>query len=462
MTAFADVLSLSPLLNCFKIPDLKKRLMITAALIFVYRIGCYLTIPGINGAALADFFKEIEKTQGGTLFGIINMFSGGAMEKLTIFALGIMPYISSSIILQLLTAVIPALEKLAKEGKAGHEKINQYTRYGTVILAFIQSFFIALWLENLGKGNSDGFQGISQIVMHPGWGFRILTVLTLTTGTIFIMWLGEQIQERGIGNGISLIITAGIISRIPTALDQLYVLISPFNASRRQIQPFTLVIMAALLIGVIFAVILITQGQRKIPVQYARRIVGRKVFGGQSTYIPLKVDTSGVIAIIFAQSIILFPATLASFIPNPSFQKLAEGLMRGHILYTVVYALLIIFFCYFYTAIVFNPLDLSENMKKYGGFIPGVRPGSSTAEFLDFVMIRITLAGALFIAFIAIFPDAIMAVLRVPYLVASFFGGTGILIIVGVMLDTIKQIESHLLTHHYEGFIKGGRIKGRR
>jgi preprotein translocase subunit SecY len=298
--------------------------------------------------------------------------------------------------------------------------------------------------------------------MHPGWSFRILTVLTLTTGTIFIMWLGEQIQERGIGNGISLIITAGIISRIPAAIHQLIVLISPFAPSRRQIQPFTLLIMAGLLIIVVFSVIMITQGMRKIPVQYARRIVGRKIYGGQSTYIPLKVDTSGVIAIIFAQSIILFPATMASFIPNPTFQRLAQSLIRGHLLYTAVYALLIIFFCYFYTAIVFNPVDLSENMKKYGGFVPGIRPGDSTAEFLDYIMTRITLAGAMFIAVIAIFPDFIMAWLKIPYLVASFFGGTGILIIVGVMLDTLKQIESHLLTHHYEGFIKTGHIRGRR
>ncbi len=447
---------LSALINSFKIPDLKRRIIITAILVAVYRVGCYIPTPGIDGAALAEFFNRMAKTQGGALFGIINMFSGGAMERLTIFALGIMPYISASIILQLLTAVVPALEKLAKEGKAGYEKINQYTRYGTVALAIVQSFFISMWLENPAR-----FEGL-RIVLHPGWGFRILTVLTLTTGTIFIMWLGEQIQERGIGNGISLVITAGIISRIWPAMNQLFILISPFSPSRRQIQPFTLLIMAALLVGVVFAVILITQGQRKIPVQYARRIVGRKIFGGQNTYIPLKVDTSGVIAIIFAQSIILFPATIASFVPNPAFQRWAQGLVRGHLLYTVVYSLLIIFFCYFYTAIVFNPVDLSENMKKYGGFIPGIRPGTPTTEFLDYVMTRITLAGAVFIAFIAIFPDFLMAWLKVPYLIASFFGGTGMLIIVGVILDTLKQIESHLLMHHYEGFIKSGRIRGRR
>ncbi len=444
------------LVNSFRIPDLKRRIIITAVLIAIYRVGCYIPTPGIDGTALAEFFGRIAKTQGGALFGIINMFSGGAMERLTIFALGIMPYISASIILQLLTAVVPALEKLAKEGKSGYEKINQYTRYGTVALSIIQSFFIALWLEDPAR-----FEGL-KIVLSPGWGFRILTVLTLTTGTIFIMWLGEQIQERGIGNGISLVITCGIISRIWPAMNQLFVLISPFSPARRQIQPFTLLIMAVLLVGVVFSVIMITQGVRKIPVQYARRIVGRKIFGGQSTYIPLKVDTSGVIAIIFAQSIILFPATVASFVPNPAFQRWAQGLVRGHLLYTVVYSLLIIFFCYFYTAIVFNPVDLSDNMKKYGGFIPGIRPGTPTTEFLDYVMTRITLAGAIFIAFIAIFPDFLMAWLKVPYLVASFFGGTGILITVGVVLDTLKQIESHLLMHHYEGFIKGGHLRGRR
>ncbi len=442
---------LSALANIFKIPDLKRRILITAGLLIVYRIGCYVSTPGIDGAALSQFFQQIGKTTGGSLLGIINMFAGGAMERATIFALGIMPYISSSIILQLLTAVIPALEKLSKEGRAGYEKINQYTRYGTVLLAIIQSFFIALWLEDPAR-----FQGL-MIVANPGWAFRLLTMITLTAGTIFIMWLGEQIQERGIGNGISLIITIGIISRTPAAGYQLF-----SSLKMQQIQPFTLLIMAALFVGVVLAVTFVTQGQRKIPVQYARRIVGRKIYGGQSTYIPLKVNTAGVIAIIFAQALILFPATLASFIPNPAFQRWAQLLVRGHLLYTTVYAVLIIFFCYFYTAIVFNPVDLSQNLKKYGGFIPGVRPGASTTEYLDYVMTRITLAGALFIAFIAIFPDFIMAWLKVPYLVASFFGGTAILIVVGVMLDTVRQLESHLLMHHYDGFIKTGRIRGRR
>jgi preprotein translocase subunit SecY len=449
---------LSAFANCFKIPELKKKILFTLGIIAVYRIGCYIPTPGVNGALLAEFFEKVSSTGGGNLFSIMNMFSGGALEKATVFALGIMPYISSSIIMQLLTAVIPAFEKLAKEGQAGYHKINQYTRYGTLVLATVQSFFIALWLES-----PQALPGLQQsVVNNPGWGFRIVTVLTLTCGTLLLMWLGEQIQEKGIGNGISLIITASIISSAPQALRNLVMLLSAQGPGGRQLQPLTLLIMIGFLVSVIIAITLITQGQRKIPVQYARRVVGRRVYGGQSTYIPLKVDTSGVIAIIFAQSIILFPATLAGFIPTQFFQNLASYMMRGGWLYYTIYGLLIVFFCYFYTAIVFNPVDIAENMKKHGGFIPGVRPGSQTADFLDFVMTRITLAGALFICAIAIMPDAIMAAFKVPYLVASFFGGTGILIIVGVMLDTMKQIESHLVMRHYDGFMKTGQLKGRR
>ena len=447
---------LTALLNSFKIPELKKRILIALALLAVYRVGCYIPTPGINGQALAELFRRISSTEGGALFGIMNMFSGGAMSRMTIFALGIMPYISCSIIMQLLTAVIPALEKIAKEGRSGYQKINQYTRYGTVLLSIVQSYFIAVWVEGLGR--SEGLE----IVMLPGWGFRIMTILTLTTGTIFIMWLGEQIQERGIGNGISLVITAGIISRIPSAGYQLWVLFSPYSPSKRTLEPYVFLIMAVLLVAVILAVTMVIQSVRKIPVQYARRVVGRKVYGGQSTYIPLKIDQSGIIAIIFAQSIILFPATIAGFIPHSGFQAFANNLIRGHFLYTIVYALLIIFFCYFYTAIVFNPTEIAENMKKYGGFVPGIRPGTPTAEHLDFVMTRITLAGAMFMAFIAIFPDMLMAWLKIPYLVASFFGGTGLLIMVGVVLDTVKQIESHLLMRNYEGFLKSTKLRGRR
>jgi len=443
-------------INTIKIPDLRKKILFTLALIAVYRVGTYIPTPGVDGAKLAVFFNNLARTQGGALFGIMNMFSGGAISRLTIFALGIMPYISSSIILQLLTAVIPALERLAKEGEAGQKKIIQYTRYGTVLLAVIQSFFIAVWLENPAR-----FQGL-QIVQFPGWSFRILTVITLTSGTAFIMWLGEQIQEYGIGNGMSLIITAGIISRIPTALYQVWSLFSPFAPEKAQLEPFTLILMVVMLVIVIAAVIVITQGQRKIPIQYAKRVIGRKVYGGQSTFIPLRVNQGGVIPIIFAQSIILFPATIAGFIPNKTFQNLAMSLTRGEWVYNITYSILIIFFAYFYAAITFNPIDVADNMKKYGGFIPGIRPGRQTAEYLDFVMTRITLPGSLFLALIAVFPSIISGWLKIPYLVASFFGGTGLLIIVGVMLDTMKQIESHLLMRHYEGFMKKGKIKSRR
>jgi len=447
---------LQSFINLTKIPDLRKKIAFTLGLIAVYRIGAYIPTPGIDGVKLAQFFGNIAKTQGGTLFGIMNLFSGGAIERLTIFALGIMPYISASIILQLLTTVIPALEKLSKEGEAGHKKLVQYTRYGTVVLALIQSFFIALWLEAPQR-----FGGL-QIVQYPGWPFRILTMITLTSGTAFIMWLGEQIQEKGIGNGISLIITAGIISRMPTAAYQLFSLVSPFQPEKAQLNIFTLIIMSVMLVGVIVAVVVITQGQRKIPIQYAKRVIGRRVYGGQSTYIPLRVNQAGVIPIIFAQSIILFPATIASLIPNAAMQNLASLLMRGNVVYNVVYSLLIIFFAYFYTAITFNPVDVAENMKRYGGFVPGIRPGKATSEYLDFVMTRITLPGAMFLAIIAILPSIVSGSLKIPYLVASFFGGTGLLIIVGVMLDTIRVLESQLLMRHYDGFVGRGRVKGRR
>ncbi len=447
---------LSAFSNIFKIPDLKKKVLVTLGLMAIYRLGAYIPTPGVNGSELARFFDDIARTQGGALFGVMNMFSGGAIERLTIFALGIMPYVSASIILQLLTAVIPALEKLAKEGELGRRKITQYTRYGTVLLSIIQSFFIALWLEN-----PQHFMG-REIVEFPGFGFRFLTVLTLTTGTAFIMYLGETITEIGIGNGISLLITAGIISSVPSALYQLFVLTSPFAPHKAQLKLPSVILLVVMLIVVVVAVVLITQGQRKIPVQYAKRVVGRKVYGGQSTYIPLRVNQPGVIPIIFAQSIILFPATIAGFIPNTAVQQFAGWLTRGQTLYTTLYVLFIVFFSYFYTAITFNPVDVADNMKKYGGFIPGIRPGKPTSEYLDFILTRVTLVGAVFLAIIAIFPDLIGAWMRVPYGIASFFGGTGLLIIVGVMLDTMKQIESQLIMRHYEGFMKHGQLKARR
>ncbi|MBN3039231.1 MAG: preprotein translocase subunit SecY [Candidatus Omnitrophica bacterium] len=437
--------------NTFKIPDLRKKILFTLGIFAIYRVGAYIPTPGIDSARLAQYFDTVAKAQGGTLFGIMNMFTGGAMRRLTVFALGIMPYISASIILQLLTTVVPALERLSKEGEAGRKKIIQYTRYGTIVLSIVQAFFISLWLENPAH-----FQG-QQIVQFVGWPFRLLTILTLTTGTAFIMWLGEQIQEYGIGNGISLIITVGIISRMPTAVYQVI-----FLLRRGQMQPFLLLLLAGIMVAVIVAVILITQGQRRIPVQYARRIIGRKIYGGQSTYIPLRVNQAGVIPIIFAQSLILFPATLAGLMPSQFLQNLAGSLNPGGWLYIILYSGLIIFFTYFYTAITFNPIDVAENMRKYGGFVPGIRPGKPTAQYFDFILTRITLPGAIFLAIIAVFPQLISSWLNVPFLIASFLGGTGLLIIVGVMLDTMRQIESQLLMRHYEGFMKKGRIRGRR
>ncbi len=447
---------LQGLTNCFKIEELRNKILFTLGILAVYRLGCYIPTPGINGTALNEFFARMNNTTGGgNVFSIMNMFSGGALGKLTIFSLGVMPYISSSIIMQLLTAVIPSLEKLSKEGQAGYRKINQFTRYGTVLLALVQSFFIALWLES-----PSTFGGL-QIVNDPGWGFRFTSVITLTAGTVFLMWLGERIQERGVGNGVSLIITAGIISAAPTALHYLNLLLSP-KSGASQLQPIALVLMVFFLVAVIISTTMVSQGQRRIPVQYARRMVGTQATGGSSTFIPLKVDTAGIIAIIFAQSVILFPATIASFWPKGPLQHAMTWISRGHFSYYAIYAFLIVFFCYFYTAIVFNPVDVSENLKKHGGFVPGIRPGKETADYLDYVLTRVTLVGALFICCIAVMPDAIMASFKVPYLVASFFGGTGVLITVGVMLDTMKQVESHLQMHHYEGFMKTGQLRGRR
>ncbi len=438
------------LLNIFKIPDLKKKVLFTLALIVIYRLGTFIPTPGIDGAKLAQFFDNIARSQGGTLFGVMNMFSGGAMRQLTIFALGIMPYITASIILQLLTAVIPNLEKLSKDPE-GHKKLVQYTRQATVILCLVQALFISIGLED------PAHFGSLQIVQFPGWKFRILTMLTLTAGTTFIMWLGEQITERGIGNGISLLITAGIISRLPTAVYQLFSLIF-----QKQITAITLLLMLIIAVAVVAAVVLISEGQRKIPVQYARRVVGRKIYGGQATYIPLRVNQGGVMPIIFAQSIILFPATIAGLVDNQIIQSISRALIPGSFFYSLSYSILIVLFAYFYTAISFNPKDIADNMKKYGGFVPGIRPGRNTAEYFDYIMNRIILPGAIFLAIIAIMPQIIYKGFKIPYLVASFFGGTGLLIVVGVLLDTMRQIESHLLMRHYDGFVSKGRIRGRR
>ena len=428
----------------FSIPELKRRVMFTLSLLVVYRVGSHITTPGVDASVLAEFFER----QRGTILGLYDLFAGGNLEKATIFALGIMPYISASIILQLFQAVIPYFEKLAKEGEEGRKKITQYTRYGTVVLSVVQGFGIAMFLENM-----TGPSGTSA-VMFPGWGFRLLTVLTLTAGTIFVMWLGEQITERGIGNGISLIITIGIIARYP---------IDALNTLRAvqlgQMTPFKLAILLLVMVLITAGIIFVTQGQRRIPVQYAKRVVGRRVYGGQASFIPLSVNIAGVIPIIFAQSLIMFPGTLAALFQNVTIlQTISLWLSPGHAVYIVLYSLIIIFFTYFYTAIVLNPVDLADNMKKSGGFIPGIRPGKRTAEYIDRILTRITLPGAVFLAFIAVLPDILIRQAGVPF----YFGGTGLLIVVGVMLDTLRQVESHLLMRHYEGFVKHGRMRGRR
>jgi preprotein translocase subunit SecY len=431
---------LQNLQNVTKIPELKRRLLITAGLLAAYRLGAHVPTPGVDGEALARFFDTVQ----GTLLGLVDLFSGGNLRRLTVFALGIMPYISASIILQLLTVVIPALERLAKEGEAGRKKITQYTRYGTMGLSAFQSLFIAYGLESMNDPT-----GVT-LVPYPGWGFRLLTMITLTAGTALIMWLGEQISERGIGNGISLIIFAGIVVRIPSALVATYTQV----VQTREIGPLTLVVIGALMVGVTAAVVIMQEGQRKIPVQYAKRVVGRRVYGGQSTHIPLRINTAGVIPVIFASSIILFPATLARFVNTWWMQAISDALSPGrgarHLLYYLLYMGFIVFFTYFYTAIVFNPNDLADNMKKYGGFIPGVRPGKKTAEFIDRTLTRITLPGAIFLALISVLPDFLIQYFNVPF----YFGGTSLLIVVGVALDTVRQMESHLLMRHYEGFLR--------
>jgi len=445
---------LSAFRNVFKIPDLRKKILFTAGLLIVERIGAYIPTAGVDGYQLSQFFEDIAQRRGDTLFGIMNLFSGGALNNCTIFALGIMPYISASIVLQLLTAVIPYLERLMREGEAGRRKLTQYTRYGTVALSLFQAFFISMWLEN-----PQAFGG-RLIVPNPGWAFRLMTMLTLTSGTAFLMWIGEQITERGIGNGISILITIGIVSRLPTAVGMTYEMMMP-GAEGGGRHPLLLVFMLAMLFAVVFAVIMLTQGQRKIPVQYAKRVIGRKVYGGQSTYIPLKVNYGGVIPIIFASSILMFPATIGSFVNAGFLRKISMWLSPGSFGYEACYVLLIIFFCYFWTATQFNPIQWADDMKKNGAFVPGVRPGKATAEMFDSVMTRITLSGSLFLAVIAVLPSVISGWLKIPYLVASFFGGTGLLIIVGVMLDTMRQIESHLLMRHYDGFMKKGKLRGR-
>ncbi len=430
--------------NLFKIPELKKRVFFTLGLLVVYRIGVHVPVPGIDAVALASFFAKAK----GTILGLFDMFSGGALERLSVFALGIMPYISASIILQLLTVVVPHLERLSKEGEQGRKKITQYTRYGTVVLSIIQGFGISVGLESMMA------PGGAPVVIVPGWGFRLLTMITLTSGTAFIMWLGEQITERGIGNGISLIIFSGIVVRIPNAISNSFRLLSTGELSI-----FLLLLLIVLMVGVVGFIVFIEQGQRRIPVQYAKRVIGRKLYGGQSTHLPLKINTSGVIPPIFASSIIMFPATLASFIKVDWVQSVAAAIRPGNLSYELLFVGFIFFFCYFYTAVTFNPVDVAENMKKHGGFIPGIRPGKRTADYIDRVLTRLTLGGASYVAAVCVLPSILVSNFNVPF----YFGGTALMIVVGVAIDTMSQMESHMLTRHYEGFLKkgGGRLKGR-
>jgi preprotein translocase subunit SecY len=426
--------------NIPKIPELKKRIFFTLCMLAVYRLGCHIPTPGIDSTALSAFFSSRQ----GSLFGLFNMFSGGALSRMSVMALGIMPYISASIILELLSVVVPYLEKLKKEGEQGRKKIVQYTRYGTVVLSAIQGFGIAIGLERMTS------PGGAMIVPMGGWGFRLLAVITLTAGTAFLMWLGEQITERGIGNGISLIIFSGIVAGFFPGVAQTFELIRI-----DQISAFFMVIMVILMIAVVGFIVFMERGQRRIPVQYAKRVVGRRMYGGQSTHLPLKINTSGVIPPIFASSIIMFPATIANFLnveQIPWLEYIVNSLNPGEIVYNLIYVVFIIFFCYFYTAVHFNPVDVADNMKKYGGFIPGIRPGKNTAEYIDRVLTRITFSGAIYVSAVCILPQILIYKLNVPF----YFGGTALLIVVGVAMDTANQIESHMLTRHYEGFMKKG------
>jgi len=455
--------------NASRIPELRRRLLFTAGMLVVYRIGGHITIPGVNIAALAILADQAKNT----MFGLYDMVSGKNLSQMTIFALGIMPYISASIILQLLTVVWPYLERLSKEGELGRRKITQYTRYGTILLSVVQSLGISLYLEH-----QTNIAGGLPLVYSPGWGFRLMTVLTLTTGTAFIMWLGEQITERGVGNGMSLIIYAGIVVNFPHA-----VLSTVEQMRLGQIGLIQMLVLIVLMVLVVAAIIFVERGHRRVTVQYAKRVVGRRMYGGSSTHIPLKVNTGGVIPVIFASSILAFPLTMRAMAPEGSFlQRAIDQINYGMPLYNLMYLVGIIFFCYFYTAIIFNPDDVAENMRKYGGFIPGIRPGKRTAEYIDTILTRITLVGAVYLAIVALLPQFLISgfkVAPIPFIgptldmylprfvteglnVQFYFGGTSLLIIVGVAMDTVQQVESQLIMRHYDGFMKKTRIRGRR
>ncbi|MDE0885244.1 MAG: preprotein translocase subunit SecY [Myxococcota bacterium] len=427
--------------NIWRIPELRSRILFTFGMLAVYRVGCVVVTPGINSQVIKDFFAQMQ----GTVFGLMNLFSGGAMEQLSIFALGIMPYISATIIFQLLTVVIPALEALKKEGEQGQKKINQWSRYATIVLALFQSLLIAFALEGgqFGEG----------AVLYPGWGFRIVTMVTLTSGTAFIMWLGEQVTERGIGNGISLIIFSGIIVSIPSGLSNLADMIR--NDQFSILQAAMVLVFAMVVVG---AVVFVERGQRRIPIQHARRAVGREVAQGGMSYFPLRVNSAGVIPPIFASSLLMFPLTVRQFSDNPAVQSFIDRFLNpGDLTYNLIYVFLIVFFCFFYTAIIINPVDVSENIKRSGGYIPGIRPGKTTAEYIDKVLSRLTFIGAIYVSLVCLLPVILSTRMNVPF----YFGGTALLIVVGVALDTVGQIDAHMVSRHYEGFVKGGRMRGR-
>ncbi len=454
--------------NIFSIPDLRKRVIFTLLLLAVYRIGAQIPSPGISAPALEEFWQM----QKGTILGFVDLFTGRSMSRMTIFALGIMPYISASIILQLLQVVWPYLERLSKEGELGRKKITQYTRYGTILICLIQSFGISIFLESL----TSPVSGLP-IVPNKGWGFRLLTILTMTTGTVFIMWLGEQISERGIGNGISLIIFAGIVVRLPSGIQSILGGIRSGDMS-----PLRMIFLLAIMLAVIVIIVFVERGQRRIPVSYAKRVVGRKIYGGQSTHLPLRVNTGGVIPIIFAASIVTIPSTIAQMVKVPFIQNMAMQFGMGMPLYNLLYVASIIFFTYFYVSIIFNPSDVADNLRKYGGFIPGIRPGKNTSDFIDGVLSRITLVGAIYLAAVSVLPEFMITGFKVsalPFIgafldanlprwftqglnVNFYFGGTSILIVVGVAMDTMQQIEAQLVMRHYDGFMRRGRLRGRR
>ena len=430
--------------NIGKVPELQKRLLFTLFMLFVYRIGIHIPTPGIDSAIMAEWFEQ----QRGTLLGMFDMFAGGGLRSLSIFALGIMPYISASIIVQLLGMVHPTFEQLQKEGAAGRHKLTQYTRYLTVVLCLIQSYFMAFGVEQMSGPAGE------PVVLFPGWGFRLTAMITMTTGTCFLMWLGEQITERGIGNGISLIIFAGIVAQLPVAI---------YNSVRLtrtgELPLFLLLFLVVFMLAVVAGIVFMETAQRRIPIQYPKQIRGRRVYGGQSTHLPLKINVSGVIPPIFASSIIVFPATIAQFFPNIAFMRtLADTMNPGGLLYNVIFVIAIVFFTYFYTAVVFNPVDVSENLKKHGGYVPGIRPGKATADYLDKVLSRLTLVGAVYLSVVCVLPMLLIARANVPF----YFGGTSLLIVIGVSLDTMSQIESHLISRQYDGLLKTGRIKSRR